>query len=300
MAFRNQRILITGGTGMLGLEVRKFFRSKLNYDVFSVSRKPPYQNENNIGVDITKEKELLSVLKKVQPEIIIHCAAEVNVNRCEIERDYVYNLHVNATRNIVEYTSVDKFIYISTDSVFDGQRGNYSETDSVNPLNYYAYTKLKGEEVTINANKNVAVIRTNIIGYHTPLQSSLFEWGYEKLRSNTPINGYENVYFNPLYCTILAQKISELLERQFEPGIYNVAAMDPISKFEFLRSIARQFSFDENLISPVALENKSNNAAFRPLNTTLNTGKVQNLGIALPFMVDNINLLYRNFNKSFA
>jgi dTDP-4-dehydrorhamnose reductase len=298
MQSNQTRLLVTGATGMLGAEVVKRLKSGLKYRVFSISRKTLQQDDDHFNVDLSNEKALQTVLDKIQPAIIIHCAAEVNVNRCETEKEYVYKLHVAATQNLVQYASLEKFIYISTDAVFDGQRGNYSETDIVNPLNHYAYTKLKGEETVLSANKNSIVLRTNIVGYHIPLQTSLFEWAYKSLSTNTAISGYENVYFNPLYCAVLAEKIAELLELQFERGIYHIGTTDNVSKFDFLRRTAQYFNFSQNLISPVMLDNSPGTGAMRPLNTTLNTDKVQGLGIVLPSIDASINLLFNDFTKA--
>ena len=155
------------------------------------------------------------------------------MNACEVNREYVYNLHVSSTSQLANFDSVEKFIYISTDSLFDGQKGDYTESDLVNPLNYYAITKSKGEEVVLKSDKQYAVVRTNIIGFHKPLRNSLFEWAYKSLNEKAQIKGFTNVYFNPLCCLVLAQGISELLHREFEPVFIILVQILPFRNLSF-------------------------------------------------------------------
>jgi len=293
-----KRILITGGTGMLGADVFSTFGNTPGYEVYSVSRMASGNNKNHLTGDLTDAEKLKVMLRDLQPEIIIHCAAQVNVNACETDKEYADAIHVKATENLAKYSSAKQFIYISTDSVFDGQRGNYSETDVTNPLNYYALTKLRGEEAAARFARHYAIIRTNIIGFHQPIQGSLFEWAYKSLSSNTKIKGFDNVMFNPMYCAILAEKLVQFLGRDFPSGIYNFGASDAISKYEFLRRIAGKFNFDETLITAEKLVNDPEKGAIRPLNTSLNVSKVTGLGLTMPTMDENIDLLYKDFKAN--
>ena len=284
---------------MLGASIVSTFKNDAGYQVFSVSRQQRQNEKNNFTVDLTNDNELFRKLRMINPQIIVHCAAQVNVNACETEKEYCFNLHVNATNNLVNYESVRTFIYVSTDAVFDGQRGNYTESDPVNPLNYYAFTKLKGEEVVVQANKVYAIIRTNLIGFKVPLQNSLFEWTFKSLKAGVPIKGFENVLFNPFYCPVLAQRLLELLRINFVSGIYHFGSADAISKFEFLQKIAQAFNFPEALITPEKLINNAG-SAVRPLNTTLNTEKIRSTGLMMPTMEQNVNLLIKDFEQSVA
>lgn len=289
-----KRLLITGASGMLGREFLKLLSS--DYLVYTFGRSPLKASENHFSIDIINEDVLKGVLEICNPEIIIHCAANVNLNDCEANFDNAYNLHVNSTKVLASHSTVDKFIYISTDSVFDGTKSNYSETDTVNPLNNYSKTKFEGEEMVRKFAKNPYIIRTNIIGFSTILGNSFFEWGYNELKKSVNIKGFNDVYFNPLYTKDLACKVNELLSLNIPMGIYNFSSSTTISKYQFLIEIAKQFNFNVNLVDSISID-ELNLGIKRPKSTTLDNSKATNLGIHFPTMEKTIEKLFKEYIK---
>lgn len=140
----NKKILITGGSGILGSNIRKLIRCDA-----------PSSGE----LDITDFKKCRKAMKKYSPDIIIHCAAWTDVAGAERERAKCWRVNVAGTQNMVRAAAGRRFVYISTEYVFDGKRGNYKETDMPNPLNFYSLTKLLGE-VIVNQYPNTLIIRT--------------------------------------------------------------------------------------------------------------------------------------------
>lgn len=298
MAAIKKKLLITGATGMLGRHVAAVFARQGIYSLFTCSRTvsaPAGLASQHETVDVTDRGATQAMLDRIQPDVIIHCAAITDVNLCERERGYTHAVHVEATETLSRYPSVERFVYISTDSVFDGQRGDYRETDAVNPLNYYAQTKLMGEEVVRTRNGEHLVLRTNILGFQFPLKRSLFEWGYQSLSQGTTINGFSNVYFNPLYCGDVATVVEAALP-VLPQGTYHIGGTGSISKYEFLREIARYFKFGEELVKPVVLD-VTTVAAVRPLNTVLLLDKVRSAGVSLPSMAGTLEHLFADFSK---
>ena len=153
-----------------------------------------------------------------------------------------------------------------------------------------------GEDVVLRKAKTFTILRTNLIGFHSPLRDSLFEWAYKNLLDGKPINGFDNVFFNPMYCGELAIVIDQLLWIEHNNGVYHVGSTDTISKFEFLKVVADTLFFPLSLIKPVRLE-PNGLGAIRPLNTTLNTDKIQKLNITLPDMKRNIQALVNDFKQ---
>ncbi|MEO8414432.1 MAG: SDR family oxidoreductase [Ginsengibacter sp.] len=292
-----KKILITGSSGMLGGSIVNSLKEK-SYEVYGVSRNfnPQLSLENQFLIDLSDSNFAAKISVHFKPDIVIHTAACVNLNFCEENKEFAYEFHVNASKKLAQLFQSAAFIYISTDSVFDGQRGNYSETDVTNPLNYYAFSKQKGEESVMENHSNYAIIRTNIVGYHEPLKNSFFEWALKSLQGLKQINGFENVVFNPLYSGILADKLFQLLNMGFQSGVYNFGSSNFISKYSFVMNVAANLGLDESLISPKKLINEPNETA-RPLDTTLNTEKVQNLGISFPSIEENIHSLCLNLKK---
>lgn len=297
MTNKLKNVLVTGGSGMLGSFVVRSLLHDPAYKVYTVSRAGiNVAGTHHASLDITDGALLNRFLTEVQPEIIVHCAAMVDVNACETEREYAYALHVKSTEWLCQFPTVNRFIYISTDSVFDGQRGNYTETDAVNPLNYYAQTKLEGEVSVQRFAKHYTILRTNILGFHTPVKKSLFEWAYTSLCTKTVINGFENVYFNPLYCGDLSALVGKLLKTESESGVYHVGSSNPVSKYTFLKRVAEFFEFGEDLVKPVKLDSSSL-GAVRPLNTVLVTDKIERKGFNMPDMEQTIHQLCVDFSK---
>ncbi|WP_414733592.1 dTDP-4-dehydrorhamnose reductase family protein [Acetobacterium carbinolicum] len=277
MSLIKKKILITGASGMLGKRIIELFSIDQKYEVYGVSRK----NKNNdspdiimVNIDLMDMEAVEDGLNQIKPEMIIHCAANVNLEDCQKNQNAAYKLHVESTQKLAAYNpGSTKFIYISTDSVFDGRKGNYTEEDKVNPLNYYAESKYLGEKTAISSNSNTLVIRTNIYGFGSSEGHSLVEWAIEQLSSNQSIKGFEDVLFNPVYVGQLAAIIKKLLEEGNITGVLNIGSDQFISKYQFLKKVAKTFDFSDELISSASSDSMSM-LIDRPKNTTLNVSKL--------------------------
>jgi dTDP-4-dehydrorhamnose reductase len=290
-----KRILITGTSGMLGKDIFYEFVKDDNI-VFGVDLKVnpllPIHLQK-IG-DLTDKEFVLSILKEVKPDIIIHCAAIVNLETCEKNKELADKIHVDATKLLAQYRpSSTKIIYISTDSVFDGIRGNYTETDQPNPLNYYAKSKLTGENVA-KLNPNYIVVRTNIFGFNIPLRSSLAEWAIKSFKTNNKISGFEDVIFNAIYTKDLAVGLRQLVEGNFI-GTINIASKGSISKYDFLKYLALKSSYNVANISKSSIK-EMDFKINRPDNTTLNVNKAKEY-CTIPSVHNSIDHFIDNLKK---
>jgi dTDP-4-dehydrorhamnose reductase len=286
------RILVIGATGMLGKDFVSFF-SKLNgYEVYAISRNKsfvlPYSNIKIIHIDVTDSELFSSCIKEIDPQIIIHSAALTNIDACEENKDYALWLHSNIIKVISLTCPKAKFVYISTDSVFNGYEGNYSENDIPDPLNYYATTKYLGEKNTSALMNDYIIVRTNIYGYHLFEQPSLSEWALSNLKKGQTCTGFTDVFFNPVYTGQLTTIVKKLIDINYQ-GIINLSSDTFVSKYQFLKMVAEHFGYDPNLILGKPFDSRIFKAP-RSNNTTLNTsllkeaiGFVPNLseGIAL-------------------
>lgn len=282
---------------MLGKDLVDIFVKDKKYQVFGLSRKATTGKKglNSLDVDLTSTLALKKILKKIQPEIVIHCAAIVNVDLCEKNHKAANRLHMKATEVLAGYRgNKKKFVYISTDSVFDGQRGNYKETDKPNPLNYYALSKLKGEKAALKINPNSLVIRTNIYGFHVPEGNSLVEWALDNFRQNKKINGFKDVYFNPLYTKQLAIIVKKIIEKKEIRGIINAASKKSVSKYNFLRLLAKTFRNKENIVNPISVDDLEL-IAKRPRNTTLNINKLKKIIKNIPTVEQGLRELKKDY-----
>ncbi len=282
---------------MLGKDVANFFVSKGVYEVFGINRNINRKSSiKEYQCDLTDFKMLRKILNEIEPDIIINCAANVNVDSCEEDKTYAYKINAETPRILASYNPIStRFVQISTDSVFDGKGGNYSEEDRTNPLNYYAYTKLEGERLVLKENLDAIIIRTNIYGYHMPVGKSLVEWAALSLYKRQKISGFNDVYFNPLYTKRLAEIIYNLININFK-GLINVGCKEKLNKYEFLIRLADVFSIDTSLIQSVSIDTV-NFKAERPKNTTLNTQKLNDLINYDIRIDDDINALYKDYVK---
>jgi dTDP-4-dehydrorhamnose reductase len=273
-----EKVLITGSNGMLGKDIVQIFRLADSYDIYGINRNHDsnLSDGKSIVCDITNLKELQMTIEEIKPNIIIHCAAIVDVDGCEKKKEYANKINVESTKQLVAFRPEStKFVYISTDSVFDGQDGGYIEESVKNPINYYSTTKSIAEEVVKSINKNSIIIRTNIYGFHKNKGKSLVEWALGELLERRKISGFNDVCFNPVYTHQLAKIVFDLVKINYS-GIIHVGTNKPISKYEFLRRLALKFGVDPELVNSISVDYISFNAK-RPKNTFLSTRKLHKL-----------------------
>lgn len=271
-----KKILILGSNGMLGSVLCNYLLKK-EYNIIGIDRiviKNEKENYKFYQLDLLDFIEVEKIIFQETPDIIINTAAIVNLNLCQENYELAKLLHVDLNKKILDLNRKIpfKFIYISTDSVFDGTKSNYTEEDEVMPLNNYAKTKFLGEE-EVKKMKDYIVIRTNIYGYSNE-QNSLLKWAYNELNNDKKIFGYENVIFNPVSVYQLTDAISILIQKDFK-GTLNIVSGKPISKFEFLEIIERYLK-KKNLVQKSLLEDENSNIK-RPKNTVLSTKKMEDI-----------------------
>lgn len=275
-----KKILITGITGMLGNSLYMLFKSLNNYEIYGVSR------DSSAFLPEVKFINLDENKSETNFDILVHCAAEVNVDLCEKEKKIAYTSNVVLTRKIFSNFLAEKNFYISTDSIFDGFDSDYKEISITNPLNYYAETKLMGENEVMQTTKNFYIIRTNLYGFCVPMKNSLFEWAYIQLNQKKMLSGYENVYFNPMYIGQIASLIRLIIEKNIDFGIYNFGIDEKISKYNFIQNISKEFGFSNDLVIPSNFSQDSFKA-IRPINTTLNNTKIKSIFPDFNFSFDS-------------
>jgi len=292
------KIGITGANGMLGSALVDHL--SILYKVFAASRSKGIEGKNIEWecFDLTDTSLLNEWLNKNKPDIVIHCAAIVNVDLCEDDVGLATELHVKSTKVMADYLDCNnaRLIYISTDSVFDGKKqGAYSEADSVNPLNVYAKTKLMGEKLVLSKN-NGLVLRTNIIGWTQGANTSFAEWVLESLIDNTPLNLFYDVHFSPLTVYDLSLVIEKIVKQPLF-GLYHCASSDSISKYDFGKKMAKIFQLSCTNINRVSVD-KMTFKAIRPKNMALNVKKISSdLKYNLASVEDSLKSLKHQYDK---
>lgn len=251
-------------------------------------------------LDIRDAEQVERTLSRARPDVMIHAAAEVRVDWCEDHPDEAARTNVDGTRNLAEAMARlgVPFLYVSTDSVFRGDRGHYSEEDEPGPVNVYAGTKLAGEEATLKALPEAIVARTTFYGWGGEHKPGLLDWILGELEQGREIPGFADVVFCPIAVDDVATALLDLLERNGS-GKYHVVGSETITKYEFARRVARRFGYDPSLVKPARLADRKMRA-LRPLDSSLNIDKLRRtLGRDMPNVAEGLDkLASRRFDRS--
>jgi dTDP-4-dehydrorhamnose reductase len=267
------KLLVTGASGLLGNSIVEL--AKGHHTVVPLHNTKPLQS-NSIKIDRTKATEVASLFNRLKPTVVIHTASETNVDKCETDKEHAWKTNVEGTRNIAEACRKvnAKLIAISTDYVFDGEKGFYREVDKPNPVNYYGITKLEGEKQVINYCENYSILRTSVLyGWH-PWKQNFATWVINKLKQQQEINVVEDHYNTPTLAGNLADIAVEVAEKDLQ-GIYHASGNERISRYEFAKQIAGTFGLNSNLIKPVKMSEVTAWTAKRPRDSSLDTDKIQ-------------------------
>jgi dTDP-4-dehydrorhamnose reductase len=289
---KQKKLLVTGACGFLGSQCLKWF-SKF-YDVcgLDIIMTSKLNGVNYIQADITDEKIIGQILTEQEFDIIIHCAALVNPDTCEEKPHLAERVNVLGTKNLVQNFK-GEFIYISTDMLFNGEKGEYKETDTPNPINNYGKTKLEGELHVQKYSHSYYIVRTNFYGWNVNKNGASFaEWIYYSLKKNKPINLFYDYIYCPIYIEDLFIIIKQLLNKK-QYGIYNAVGKDKVSKYDFGGLLAEKFELNTDSINRVSIEDHKF-IAKRPKKMSLNTHKLKSIGIKVPSINEGMN---RFFNE---
>jgi dTDP-4-dehydrorhamnose reductase len=276
------KLLITGASGLFGSKLAEMAMTK-SFEVYSGynQQKPAFGTP--IQLDITNENQVKEVIKKTNPTAVVHAASLTDVDKCETDKTLAWKTNVEGTKHITTATKASHafLVYISTDYVFNGEAGQYKETDSPDPINYYGLTKLKAEEYVKEITDDYCIARPSVI-YGAKTASSKINfalWLLDKLNRNEHLKVVTNQWNSPTLNTSLAAMTLEIIKRKLT-GIFHLSGATRISRYDFAKLIAQTFNLNENLIVPSTLaafswEARALWAAKRPKDSSLDTSKTQ-------------------------
>lgn len=291
------RILVTGASGLLGSTIAQRWANKSEVAGTYLSRPVEFDGVECLQIDLT-DRSQYGPLEQFDPDVIVHCAALTDVDLCEREPKKAHTCNVDITRNLAALASTveAQFIHISTDAVFDGRDGLYTETDETDPINIYGQTKLAAEQVVTQALPDSVIVRTNIYGWNVTSGQSLAEWMLAKLRAGEELPAFNDAYFSPMYTAHLASCLFELVSADLS-GILHIAGKERCSKLEFARRLADVFDLDPSLIVPISMDTVDFDAS-RGRDLSLSVSRARNqLRCSLPTVRDGLELLKRCENE---
>ena len=268
------RLLILGTTGMLGHKMFQVLRKDKRYDVYGAAR-TNYLTDRIIKIkDFNEIYELIKLLK---PDVVINCIGIIK----QIDSDRETMMQVNAlfSQELGKLCSSIgvKVIQVSTDCVFSGKRGNYTEEDELDATDDYAVSKRMGE---LNGH---LTIRTSLIGHEIKNKLSLLEW----FLSQKEANGYKKAIFSGLTTIEFSRMIRDYVLPNINKlsGIYNVASA-PISKYDLLNKINKRYGSNINIHKDKKLV----------IDRSLNPSKFKSeTGYNCPIWAKMINDMYKDY-----
>ena len=228
-----KNIFITGISGMLGSNIAYLLRDQ--YNVYGVDLSEIKMDRVNsykgsiFDLDIVREH-----LVKNSMDVFVHCAALVNVDECEQCPDYAHSVNYEITKQLADLCAElnIKFVFISTDAVFNGQKKDYlyKEEDPTDPISVYGKTKELAEK-SVLAHEGNLVLRTNIYGYNYQNKNSFGEWVVSALQNGDQLNMFYDIYFSPILVNELTEVLDLMLQKDIT-GLYHVCSTGSICKYD--------------------------------------------------------------------
>ena len=208
-----------------------------------------YQN-----LDITQKDAVDQTINSVQPDVIVHAAAMTQVDDCEQNMSLSYSVNVDGTRNLLESAEDvnSRFCLISTDFVFSGASGPYSENDPTGAVNYYGQTKELAEQLVMSSRLNWSIARTVLLyGKADPSKRSNFiYWVKQNLEAGKHIKVVNDQIRTPTFIPDLANGIDLMIEKGAR-GIFHLSGKDILTPYQMAILIAKHLQLNESLIEPV-------------------------------------------------
>tara|TARA_B100001057_G_scaffold296358_1_gene296560 strand:- start:707 stop:1546 length:840 start_codon:yes stop_codon:yes gene_type:complete len=258
---RRKKILITGSKGQLAKAFYHLFNKK--YKIIALD-----SSELNIANKIEVESNLI----KINPDIVLNCAAFTNVDDCEEMIDKAFLINAESIRNFKKFNGL--FFQISTDYVFDGLNGPFAEDSIVNPINNYGKSKLQGEKIVSDTFENFNILRTNIL-FGMDSKASFLEWVVQSINKNEKINVINDQFNNPLSVFDCARSIDFLINSDYR-GLYHIGSDLVCSRYDFAKLIASIWNLDDRFILPISTKDLNNKLDFFKAQRPLRSGLISN------------------------
>ncbi len=270
-----RKVLLITSTGLVGGNLLKVLENK-NFSIIE-SFYPAVETGKGVGIDITNNADLKKVFQENKPDIVVLNAALTHVDLCEENNELAKKINIEGTRNVAlncnEFNS--KLVFFSSDYVFDGNNGPYSEDDPTNPISYYGVTKLEGEKLIKQLVKDYLIIRTTVVFGFEKLGKNFCYRLINTLKQGQKINIPQDQIGNPTYAYNLAQVVVELLEKK-QTGIFNVVGKDLVDRYQFALAVCQEFGLDSTLMNPIKTSDL-NQKAKRPLKAGLKVEKAEKI-----------------------
>lgn len=280
------KVLVIGGNGSLGRELLRILPNAIG-----TSR----GGGDHHALDITDAGQVQNLVERVGPACVVNTAAMTSVDGCERDPDGARLVHVDATRHLVDACcrGGSRLIHFSTNYVFDGRSGPYSEDDPTNPLGVYGQTKLESESIVLDSDLQGVVVRTAVFYGPENGKPNFLTWALRELVLGHPIRIVTDEWANPTYVPDLAEAVARIVSDARIAGCFHGAGPDYFTRYEMIVALCETFGLDQDLVTPVRGEDLGQ-AAARPKRAGLVTDAIQKTvgGVFQPYR-QNLGALKR-------
>lgn len=276
-----QTILITGANGFVGYYLCQQLLQK-GYRVIATGKgecRLPFKEKTFVyqSLDFTNDTDVQNIFKEYRPETVVHCGAMSKPDECELNKESAFVTNVTGTINLLNAAANCKsfFIFLSTDFVFSGEKGMYTEEEERKPVNYYGETKLIAEDEVKKYAYDWSIVRTVLV-YGKPFlnRQNILTNVAAALQKEQKLNIFNDQVRTPTYVEDLASGIVAIIKKN-ATGIYHISGEDVHTPYEMAMAVAQHLKLDSSLITKVE-EKDLDQPARRPLKTGFNISKAKN------------------------
>lgn len=296
-----EKLLITGVNGLLGQNVLE--RAISNFNVLGIDlHDEPFIKKNKFEyqkLDLTDRQAVRRALLEYQPDYLINTAAMTDVDGCENQKEKCWKINVEAVENIFHAArkSGTKIVHLSSDYIFDGKTGPYSEKSAPNPVGFYGKSKLASENILISSELEYAIVRTMVLyGTGEKIRPNFVTWLLEQLRQEKNVSIVTDQFGNPTLADDLAKAVLKIVELK-KWDIYHISGSEIIDRYNFALKIAEIFKLDKSLISAITTP-ELKQQALRPLKSGFIIDKAKaELGIEMSNVEEGLKSLKKQYKR---
>ena len=275
-----KKLMIFGGSGFVGGNITRVAQKKgWKVCIADSFYRPGLEDTEWKTVNITEKDAVDRIIEEVKPDAVINVAAIADIDKAEQDKKTAWKINVEGAEYIAESCARYgiKYVFFSSDAVFDGKGRDYSEVDIPNPVNYYGKTKWEAEKAVLSVNKGAAVVRISlVVGFPVTGGNSFLAGLENKLRSGSEIYCPGDEIRTPIDVLTLCECILELAENSYS-GILHLGATNSIDRYELTRKFAGLMGFDEKLVKLKPVEENDTGRVPRHKNGIINVAKANSV-----------------------
>lgn len=250
------RVLVTGANGLVGSRLVALLAARGHF-VSALGRGPRRGDGPGVyaSVDLTDESAVSAALQAARPEVVVNAGSMTDVDACESAALEAFRVNGVAPGTIARTTRAlgAHLVHVSTDYIFDGESGPYTEDAVPNPRGVYALTKHIGEQAVRALSDSWAIARTAVVyGWPPAGRPNFGAWLVQELRSGRPVPLFLDQYVSPSLAESVAEQVAEVAERRLS-GIWNVCGADVVNRVQFGEALCAEFGLSTETIVPTPL-----------------------------------------------